>query len=351
MNCLSGKVGLKCSANGPDSGVSWYLSDLPGIHLAGATQIADHEQGTGENMLRESIDFAERMTAIDFSQRLRSKNLMIRDVISTEIAGVHGDGYQPFYPGTYGVLILSNNPDDPFVIGRLNYLELKVQNAVAGKTIIVTADGQIIDSISVDLVAGINRIQLGYSFVADASISMDVSDVNLSDGKSAYTNRPCVEDCCGDCLSFRGTTNGATTGGDLKGFVVSASCAGSIDSIVCSFADALAPAIMYRAGAHVMESLIISHRPNPYVRNTKDEARELYIRWMGGVDGRTGFETVGEYPRLLDQVVASSIASLSGVNSKAFAQAGIKSVHTVTPLFRPRVDLARRSMQNKLNFR
>lgn len=349
MSCLSGIIGLKCSATGADSGMRFYLSELPGISLAAATQIADHEQGTGEAMLRESISFAEKMVALDFAQLLRAKNLVIREVISTTVAGNHSTVFQGVVAGTRGVFVGMSDPDDAYLLGHLNYLELNVQSPVASKNIDIYLDGQFVETITVNLVAGINKIILDYYFRINAVIEMDMTGVILSDGKTDFNNLSCsCIDECGPCLYFKGYANGVQTGTDLLGFVVSASCGGSIDAIVCAFRESLASAILYRAGGHVMESLMASPRPNPYVRNSKQEAQILYARWMGGTDPRTGFEEKGEYPRLLRQAVEASFSSILNNRSRAFGETNIRAISTVNPLYHPRRKLREKSFQRTL---
>lgn len=353
MGCLSGIVGLKCSKTGPDQGVKYYLSELPGIFLSGATQIADHEQGTGEAMLRESIAFAEKMVAEDFAQLLQSKNLALQEVISTVVAGNHGDNFQGAIAGTKGVFVGLNDPNDPYLVGTLNYLEMKVQAAVVGVTIEIYIDGVLDTTLTADLVAGINNIPLGIQFRQSAQVEIDMTGILLSDGESIYGDRSCIScDDCGPCLFFKATSNGSilVSGGALAGLVISASCGGSLDAIVCAFRNALGRAILYRAGAHVMESLIMSPRPNPYVRNTKEDAKALLTRWMGGTDLETGFPVKGEYPRAIIQVVNASFQSLLHANSRVFGSTGVRAVSSVTPAYNPRQKMRQKNFSKRSKF-
>lgn len=349
MSCLSGLVGLKCSKGGSDTGASYYLSELPAIHLAGAVQIADHEQGSGEALLRESIAFSEKIVLADFAQRLRAKNLVILETIETTIAGTHGDTYQTALPTTIGVYLEKVDRSDPYVMGSLNYIELKVEDPVVGLVLTLEIDGALIDPLTVDLEAGVNRISLGLKFSTTALVEFPTSSLSLSLGeiRSNYAyDRTCCDNC-GYCLNILGLRDGSTSSTLVPGVIVSASCGGDIEAIACSFSESLALPLLYRSGAHVMETLISSHRPNPYVRNTKEEASILYARWMGGNDPQTGFQIIGEYPRFLDQVVAGTITALMGSNSRAFGQGNIKAVSTVTPLYRPRRELRKKANYNK----
>lgn len=364
MECLNGLIGLRCAAAGPDSGVSAYIDDLPGISLGRAVMSADETIYTGEELLRRSIATACSIVGMDFKQRLLAGNLRMQQIVNQEFFGDLGDGYMTA-TSWLGFRLSMDVCDDPYVEGYLDHFTMKVSTDASSVSLRIWVD-DVETASNVDLTQGVNRIEVQRSFIDSIYVLIDVNGLDVGDGTQTFTNT--LQDCgycCDSCncvdiqgLSWDGVgcaadsipaTCGFTNSTTLNGFVVSAHCRGSQTQVVCQLADQLVLPLWYRAGALVMEELMSSNRANPYVRNSKEEAQSLFIRWMGGLDGRTGYEVEGDYNRYLSLAVQSSIETLNNSGSMAFTSASVGLADSVRPLKRPRRDLAERYLYNKRN--
>lgn len=349
-SCLNGTIDLFCPDDGDSSEALYFISDLPGINLQRAALIADHETPKGADFLTRQIAFASRIVVNDFLSELRSAGILFRDVIEKDIVGCHGDQFVD-RTGFKGVEILKSDCCDKYTIGFVEYVEIKTESAAAGVEMLISVDGRT-ESKTVNLIKGINRIRIDKNFREFIQINIDYTSIRVSDGSPAYYDRrtscSCPVDCCSGCY----VVNGIESAGDcfsdpsclesgclvqigsgrtntLNGFVVSTVCKSDPDAVVCQFRSELAAALLYRAGASIMEEVAISERANRYVRTSKEGAKELFDRWVGIIDPISGVRTPGEYTKNLNRVVAVAVRSIDVHGSRAFESTATRIVSSV----------------------
>lgn len=340
--CLNGLVEKWC-VDSPDPNVVHYLNELPGINLVNVAKIADHEIATGTALMDRAIGFAEKMVVRDFLQRFKTK-FLFKETIGSDVIGLHGTTFQGNVAKNKGIHTWVYDTSDRYVKGHVEYIEINVEAAAPGSTIYYSIDGGATATLSTELTAGYNRVRLDLEFNEEFRVWFDTTAISLSSpdstGYSCVNN--CVRDfCCNNCIGYQQIekelaepVSAFANDSTPNGIVLAVSCKGDADELVCQYRNELATPILYRSGAFIMEELSVSSRGNPYVRNSKDEAKVLYIRWMGGVDALTGFEEKGEYPRLLQQVVDTAIMAARQSTSKAFAPTSMIMGDIVRPGYR-----------------
>ena len=336
-DCLDGIVGIWCRddivADGPD----FYIQDLPGVNLVNAAQVADHENVTGRNLMEKAINFSQRIVVRDFLQRFRASQQLMEQ-IATDQVGNHGIVFEGLTTTLKGIVFKMRDCTDRYVYGRLDYLEFRTDTAGA-VVINFERDGQAPDTINVDAAVGLNRVPMDLNFKDIMRVWVDGALVSLSDPLQTPSGFGCdcykgsvnrtygllnyVWRCC-NCIGSRGieSSNVGTPVWEetthFNGLVASISCKGDPEELVCQYRKELAAALLYRAGAYIMEEISVSSRGNAFVRNSREEAKLLFARWIGGEDPQTGMQYEGEYPRLLEQVVQNAIAMAAHHHSKAF---------------------------------
>lgn len=332
MTCLDGLVGIFCPEGVPNAdSPEYWVSELPGINLYNAVQMADPETFTGEALLEKAITFSKKIVVRDFVQRFR-KGFTFLEIIGEEKIGRHGSGFlgtADQFTGTKYTLV---DPSDRFVYGFVEYIELKIEDDAPGTVIYYQIDNQDpIDTFSIDLVKGYNRIELNIEFNEFARVWINNNSVSLSDGEQGISGsgscRANCADYCGGCVYFDSISAPVaaldsivwTETNTFNGFVGFVQCKGDPEELVCLYRKELATALLYRSGAYLMEEKSASSRNNPYIRNTRDESKELFARWMGGTDPLTGDHIIGEYPRAINQVVQNAIKFARRSNSKVFS--------------------------------
>ena len=346
MECLEGIVGIYCPDATPVTSGNepmFYLSELPGINLAKAALSTDQETVTGVTLMMKALNFSQKIVPSDFIQRLRKEQLFIA-VVGQDTIGRHGDSFLLLVDQYTGYRFSMVDPTDRFIYGELEYVEMKVETAATGASIFYQIDNQDPVEIQRDFIQGYNKIFINAQFNDSLRIWINQNQLALSDGQTGLTgstNRSCVTHCeeyCAGCVTWRSITGNTvdplnvtwTEGGEFNGIVAMVVCKSKPEELICMFRNDLAPALLYRAGAYMMEEHSASSRNSPEIRNTKDEAALLYARWMGGSDPQTGFTIKGEYPRLLQQVVESAIALVKTTHSKAFVSTGLRMGYGVT---------------------
>lgn len=345
--CLYSTVGTWCDDRDGDR--LFYLSELPGINLKNAAQIADHETVKGETLMNKAISFASRMVVRDFLGRLMQK-VVFREVIASEQVGYHSEDFNAAVAGLYGVEVTRTGQEDRYTRGYVEYIELKLESAPGADTdFLIVIDGGAAETKTVTLTAGINRIRIDKTFKQWCRVYADYSDLAVSDGSLSYGDScDCPYVACDRCFTVDGIQDPTESGtfaqsNSLNGMVIAVACKADPDELVCQFREMLAPAVLYRAGAYMMEELLSSDRANPYVRNSRDEARENVRRWTGGVDPATGFRTAGEYEVSIQAAVEVALKAIHTCTSPAFESATM----VVYDAVRPRVVGPRRNYRTK----
>lgn len=345
-HCLDGLVDVWCPKGQNESagstGPSFYLSDLPGINLKNAVQSADHEEVTGASLMRKAISFAQKMSVRDFLQLFRARQLFMEQIGSELIGYITDDILTPDNT-LIGAEYTLYDTRDRYVYGYVEYIEFRAQTAVADKEIFCQIDDGEVQTLNHNFAQGYNKIQLDARFENNFRVWYDSTGLTLFDSGTYYSDscekRYGCYDWCNKCVSVRGLSSSDiltpwTTTNNLNGIRAAVSCKGDPLELVCQYRNEIAAALLYRAGGYMMESAITSTRANPYVRNTKEEAQQMYARWMGGTDPITGFEKKGEYWRLIQQAVEIAVKNVKHSNSKVFKPTSVIMGSTVTP-FRP----------------
>lgn len=351
VDCLQETLGIYCENDteggcGGESAPLYFVSDLPGINLRQAVNIADHETPKGVDLINRAIRFCSSLVVNDFLDSLAASEIIFVDQISDQVVGCHGEA--PLSrTGLLGVEIEMTSCNDRYIRGYVEYIELRSFTAVPGVVFIQTIDG-VLELFTADLNIGINRIRIDRTFKEQYRVVTDFSLLSISDGTSGSTGKcyscPCYSYC--GCLTINGVeetpsecvTDGVclpsgciispdpmiTYLGTTNGIVIATACKAHPEELVCQYRKELAPALLYRVGAHLIETQLSSDRANPLVRNTREEAKELYDKWMGVFSEVTGFTKTGEYQKYLNRVVSIAKRQALMTNSRAFVSSGLK---------------------------
>lgn len=352
-NCLDGLIGVYCPADGAGE-AKYYLSEIPGINLQNAAATVDHESVSGANLLSKAIGFSQKIVVRDFLALFRKKQLFM-DVVESDQVGAHGNDFVGTEDMLRGVQFIRSDMHDRYTYGFIEYVELKVNGPTVTQLWIQTESGEA-ESIDINIPDGISKIQVNRSFIQWARIWVNANDIDLSDPATTgavygCSNLSCDSGaysygygCCGDNMRSEGieqTPDGSgNPAGDwsptntYNGFVVGVSIKGNADELVCQHRDELAEPLLYRSAAYVMDEVVRSNRGNPYVRNTKEEARDIRREIMGGINTVSGFVEKGKYKEYLGQVVEQAIKIAQHSHSKAFIATDMRMGNLIFP-YRP----------------
>jgi hypothetical protein len=319
-------IGIKGSCNNvlPTSGL--YINSLTGVDLCTASMVANEDFQTGVELLQDLEKTAILLTKRHFLSMLDSYyNYSFASSLRT--IGRHYDDFEAnSYLGERGYEI-ENTSGDELQEMYVDYVEINSDAAYANVPYRII-DGTTITAGTVNLVSGINRLNLDYtaknrkvSFVIDIST---LTQIPVSSNAGSGLCGQCPGECTGHentCFISRNiqkltVESSFSYAGNAAGITMGVQCRCSEDNLICKFKDKLAVAIWYHYGALLMDEVIHSKRANPLVRNQSDSARELYVKWMGGENSITGFNGEALYWKEISRVVKQAKNVIGQIRSE-----------------------------------
>lgn len=335
LNCIgTNYIGIRgdCDSSEPTSGL--YINDLPGMSLKLASSLADEQQVTGVQLIRDFEKQAVRMVWNDIQAKL-AKTIILKRVTDQFVTGYY-DYDTPDYLAPVAAevgLQLKKLDYDPYTGIRINYVEVRANTTASGQTLKII-EGANTTSYTFDIQAGIPvRVYTNYAsaggeirIVVDAT-ALELEDVNVGGGN----NTSCINDhCCrfGECADVWGW-DGTKETSQSYGIIANISCECSQEQILCAYSDMIAPAVQMKLAILIMLERLASSRVNYLVQNNDESAREMLLAWNGGVNLHSGIETPSAYWRLVGQIAASIKASITNQNSACVSCGKIRAIESL----------------------
>jgi hypothetical protein len=335
LDCIgTNYIGIRgdCDNTEPTSGL--YINDLPGMSLKLASSLADEQQVTGVQMIRQFEQQALRMVWSDIRSKL-SKTIIIQRVTDMFVTG-YFDYDTPVYLAPVAAevgLQLKKLDYDPYTNIRINYVEVRANTTASGLTLKIT-EGANVTPFTFDIQAGIpTRVYTNYAasggevrITVDAT-ALELEDISIGGGNSTA----CVDSCrCrfGDCAEVWGW-DGTQETSQGYGLVANISCECSQEQFLCAYSDMIAPAVQMKLAILIMLERIASNRINYIVQNGKESAEQMLLAWQGGINLHSGIETPSEYFRIVSQISDSIKNSLTHQNSACISCGKIRAIESL----------------------
>lgn len=330
VSCLDEVIGIRgCPEEAnyePLSGM--YLSDLAGINIVNASQAADSTTVTGYELIKKSVRLAQRQVVSDFLGQLAKAPTSLRFNSILDDSSINTSGSYEFSEKRNSLLGIKVEKFTTDSLSRLRVFGFRFVSdaAVADKVITVTTDRFEEETVTVQVVKGINSIDI--SVDADVNwvrISFDLSDISIG-RREAWWNygAGCLKHCepsANKCayVSCELSEDGGVVWEETAeyfGFNLSVQCACSKEALACYYKSELEMALLYKAGMMFLSEVQHTDRVNHYTENSPERIRSLLIEWGGGEDLVTGIRHSGMYWKSLQSAVSQakmSIHEVSGV--------------------------------------
>lgn len=334
LSCFgSNYIGIRggCDNTTPSSGL--YINDVAGISLKLASHLADEETIKGETLLRRIEQTAIR----DVWSEVRAKlakyyelGKVVEQIQSGRYVYDQTVSYLPVQAGSVGVVVDKTDCDDYTAI-RINSVQIRANSTVMGKTLTIT-DGCTTKDYTFDI-AACQPTKIFTNYTANTGrviITIDGTDVQLEDS-SSFNNCGCRGGCGCDsceCINVRGW-DGTQEVGQSYGFIVNASCVCDDSSFLCALQDEIASLVQLKMAVLLMQDLLTTKRCNFMVKNSDDDAKQMLILWIGGIDNTTGVQFKGEYWGKLSEVVMSVRSSFENIRSKCVSCGQLKVIESI----------------------
>ena len=314
-----------------------YINDLPGLSLRLMSKSVNEEEKTGVNMAKIALSEAINRVQTDFLSELSKEftyNLVTANNISGNVA-------KPPLSNDIGTDVIGRKfvkvDCDRFT--RLKLGRLKIYLEAAADITFNIIDGNKTTPRIFSLVQGLNTVNLNYTAETDVVVvSYDQTVMNKPDelqcsncgiycnenysclgcswqSCSGYTSQEVINTCwlCGGSESVE---HYAVTS-EKSGLSIEVTIVCSEDALLCTYSNQLKFAIRYAQGIHIVENTLSSQRSTPEVRNTKEELKELLVRWDGSRSETTGFKDDGKYQKEISLVVKRALNDITSLNSKS----------------------------------
>lgn len=324
-------IRYECNASTPTSGL--YIDDLPGISLKVASMAADDETVTGVNLIRQLEQQAIREVWNDLQAKL-TKYIQLNTIIDQRQIGLHRDDitiqYLPVQAANVGLQV-EKSDCDPYTSIQVNYIDIRSNSTVAGKVLSIDDCGTV-TNYTFDAVAGcVARIYTNYKAISGKLlITVDASDLEL-ENLPLWNGCACVAKCgcqqygCFNVDGWDGTKEVSTA----NGMTANISCICSPEPFLCSIQNQIAMGVQLRLGMLLMHEILTSSRCNFFIRNTKEQARELLLQWEGGINMSDGIEVKSRYWRLIGQTAEQIKGSIQNNGSACISCSGMTATETI----------------------
>lgn len=277
-------------------GYSIYLDSLPGISLKKSALIA--EKGTAKELIEDISENAVSCVERDFKSILSEMGYNFKSIV--------------------GQVEKTSSGSDTWMIGEDKFYSIRVDRhknkkglysyiADIGLTVKCDAkktfylyDSGVTTEKEVILKKGYNKISLDFK-ARDCNTRIYFNPLGLEIGKkvsSSCCTTGCIADkCCS--IHFEESEDGCNWSGCPEfGIDICAYC--KCDFPICDFKEELEGAILYKAGILWAYEVLTTDRDNSFSRNSKENIRELLLRWEGGESKITLSRFKGKYYKALE---------------------------------------------------
>ena len=313
-----------------------YINDLPGLSLRLMSKSVNDEEKTGVNMAKIALSEGINRVRTDFLAELSKE--FTYNLVTTNNAS--GNVAKPPLSNNLGTKVVGRKfvkvDCDRFTRLHLGRLKLYLESAAEITFNII--DGKKTTPKTFSLVQGLNTVNLDYTAETDiVVVSYDQTDMNTPDelqcgncGYSCDENYSClgcgwhscagytsqeVENTCWMCGGSESVEHYAVTN-EKSGLSIEVTIVCSEDALLCTYSNQLKYAIRYAQGIHIIENALSSPRSTPEVRNTKEELKDLLVRWDGVRNETTGFQDDGKYQKEIGLIVKRALNDIKNLNSK-----------------------------------
>lgn len=313
--CFENFIGIRGDCNEKRAPISgYYINDLEGITLQTAAKIANEEQITGIQLLKDKIEFAIKAVKDELTAKIESMGLFrFNAELFDEQVGVFGDDYLPAVSFQRGLLIKSLQNER---FGALIIKSVNIHTQYDESVLLTLTDGALIKTFDIQTIGGKSvNFPLNYR-VENNKVSLTMSDVAVNN--SDLTGANC-NGCRGgrrasaynDWFIAQGIDNGVYSSST---FGLSVNIGVSCDdwALLCGLSHRIGSAVLYRAGIAVLQERIFTDRKN-FVTISKEDSVLLLNAWTQ------------EYEKKTEALSAQLPMMLKNYQSACFSCLGAKS--------------------------
>ncbi len=298
-------VGLRYSANYTNPSSTVFINDLPGMSLKRFSSTASNETHRGEDLFKQIHDEAIQDVINDFTSEL-SEYFNFNYTVGRRKIGLLGSTFGAENKDIKrGVLFekLRHSETQLLRVKSIEFVsDLDVDDVIF---YVETAAGT--TEYTFNVKAGRNKILIDVESNEDFIYVYTTNCYNIANESILGCGCGSVCDNCSYC-SGNYYAKPYTEVADVKTFVdnnfmqynITTVCDDS--ELISEFADALKFAVRMKIAIKIMTEVLVSDGVHPMVRNSKEDARLLITKWIGGVDVISGFEEKSEYKKLLETV-------------------------------------------------
>jgi len=257
MECLNNVVGIRC-VGGPAPSSGLYISDLEGINIKRASQIADSSFTSGLDLLTQKLSFAQKAVLSDIEAAFLPFFRM-NSIIDELKIGVFKNSYLSASANSRGVKFKTRN--SRLMRIRIKTIEIDIQEADTTSTVTIQ-DGN--DSFDYEFTTDENgkAVVVAEYLSKTNQVFVTISDAAITPRDAAIKS---------GCSCYHKSTefligwgwNGSSQTTSSFGLCVQALSECNNDEIVCLLSSKLGMAILYKAGYQIVKEWIASDRLNP----------------------------------------------------------------------------------------
>jgi hypothetical protein len=281
--CLQQIISIKDACNPNPKTLSGYdLSDLPGINVRAASNIADEDYVTGKALLADKLRLAIMEVRTDILQFLQGNEYITQSVSALFRTGELRTGTQDGLiiaqngNGWRGVSIFNNRPECN--LRKLFISEIYIKTDYSGVTTLRIEDGDEYYDYEVTLHAGkIDAIEINFT------ASKNTVSILLPDNIAVYSVNP---NCgCGDkkndCARVLGIVGPVTTNAEAYGIWADVQCKCDYDYLLCQLATQglLGQIVLHATGVKIMDEQLKTDRLNYFTIYGEDKAESIKAEW------------------------------------------------------------------------
>lgn len=281
MNCLQDIlcgnrviIGIRdyADCNIPESGL--FLNDLPGINLKTAALVANPEQHTGVQLMKQCLRLSAKKAFNDFP-KYTATNFDFNAVLNARKTSPFNDTIIPAAPANRGLVLARWRSE----AARIYVQEIYVKADTSGAATVNMIDGSTVTPFAVTLVAN-QEVTVPIRKWAEAErirFEMDNTAVGVySCEMNTYGNS------CGSCYGSQ--SNGQMYSAGWNGTGEDTRCYGiramaqiqcNEELIICGLLNRMHFILWYGAGIEFLKYRIETNRLNELSMFTKEEAKEL----------------------------------------------------------------------------
>lgn len=266
--CTENFIGIKhCDRPAPKSG--YYINDLEGLTMSAAADIAVESDAV--TLFEEKIQFAIKQTVNDACAQMPKLQFNVF-VDSLQYHDFSGEQRQ----GEPSLTITPNKRKSPFSSLVVNTIFVKLGEDYAGD-LLITDDGQTVETLPIEAAGGTELCIEGLAVKIKGVLNIRIPDGNLSPfvaRKQSFAWESAIADCCS--RPWQGLYFDASDG---IGIAADVSVVCDEDKLLCRMLHPLKEAILYRAGAEILNEWLATDRVNFLAQNGQEWAQKKKEEW------------------------------------------------------------------------